>query len=276
MLNAPLRKPRSNPMLARLGLAAAVVLLTVLPATAQTPEKKGRTIAEEVDRRDLGWGDSATTLEMILRNSQGETSIRELRFQSLEVNGNGLGDKSLTIFDRPRDVEGTAFLSHTKITEADDQWLYLPALKRVKRISSANKSGPFMGSEFAYEDLLSPEVEKYTYRWLRDEPCGDVQCFVIARFPVYENSGYSRQEIWIDTGEYRIMKIDFYDRKESLLKTLVNSGYRQYLDKYWRALTLEMVNHQTGKSTTLNFADYKFQVGANENDFTSDRLKRVR
>lgn len=268
--------PRSSAMLARLGAAAAIAVLAALPAAAQSPEEKGRAIAEEVDRRDLGWSDSTTTLEMILSNSQGETSSRELRFQSLEVNGGGSGDKSLTIFDRPRDVEGTAFLSHTKITEADDQWLYLPALKRVKRISSANKSGPFMGSEFAYEDLLSQEVEKYTYRWLRDEPCGELQCFVIERFPVYENSGYTRQVVWIDDKEYRPMRIDFYDRKESLLKTLVYSDYRQYMNKHWRALKLEMNNHQTGKGTMLTFAEYRFRVGLSEGDFTPDRLKRVR
>ena len=268
--------PRSSAMLARLGAAAAIAVLAALPAAAQSPEEKGRAIAEEVDRRDLGWSDSTTTLEMILSNSQGETSSRELRFQALEVNGGGSGDKSLTVFDRPRDVEGTAFLSHTKITEADDQWLYLPALKRVKRISSANKSGPFMGSEFAYEDLLSQEVEKYTYRWLRDEPCGELQCFVIERFPVYENSGYTRQVVWIDDKEYRPMRIDFYDRKESLLKTLVYADYRQYMNKYWRALKLEMKNHQTGKGTMLTFAEYQFRVGLSEGDFTPDRLKRVR
>ncbi len=275
MPNAPHHKPRSSAMFARLCLATAV-LFTVFPAAAQTPEEKGLAIAEEVDRRDLGWGDGATTMEMILSNSQGQTSTRELRLQALEINSAGLGDKSLTIFDRPRDVAGTAFLSHTKITEADDQWLYLPALKRVKRISSANKSGPFMGSEFAYEDLLSQEVEKYTYRWLRDEPCGDLQCFVIERFPVYENSGYTRQVVWFDTDEYRTMKIDFYDRKESLLKTLIFSDYRQYLGMYWRAHTLVMANHQTGKGTTLNFTDYKFQSGIKENAFTPGRLKRVR
>ncbi|MHA1600927.1 MAG: outer membrane lipoprotein-sorting protein [Alphaproteobacteria bacterium] len=263
-------------MFARLGLAATIVVFAALPASAQTPEEKGLAIAEVVDRRDLGWGDSATTLDMILSNSQGETSTREMRLQSLEVNDMGLGDKSLTIFDRPRDVAGTAFLSHTKITEADDQWLYLPALKRVKRISSANKSGPFMGSEFAYEDLLSQEVQKYTYRWLRDEACGELQCFVIERFPVYENSGYTRQIVWIDTDEYRPMKVDFYDRKESLLKTLILSDYRQYLSKYWRAHKQVMANHQTGKGTILNFADYTFQAGVRENDFTPDRLKRVR
>ncbi len=258
-----------------IAMLSAVVLFTV-PALAETPEEKGRAIAVEMDRRDLGWNDSVTKLTMVLSNAQGETSTRELRLESLEVSEKGSGDKSLTIFDRPRDVEGTAFLSHTKISEADDQWLYLPALKRVKRISSANKSGPFMGSEFAYEDLLSQEVEKYAYKWLRDEPCGENECFVFERYPLYENSGYTRQIVWTDKAEYRPMKIEFYDRKESLLKTLVYNDYNQYLNQYWRGLSLVMENHQTGKGTILTFEPYQFQVGLNEKDFTSNRLKRAR
>ncbi len=280
MTKVPLLKPPSNTLIARFILAGTVVgtlaVTAAAPALTETVEEKGRVIAEEMDRHDLGWGDSATALKMILANAQGQTSTRALRFKSLEVTGSGAGDKSLTIFDRPRDVEGTAFLSHTKITEPDDQWLYLPALKRVKRIASANKSGPFMGSEFAYEDLLSQEVDKYTYQWLHDEPCGALACFVIERYPVYENSGYTRQMVWIDKREYRPMRIDFYDRKGSLLKTLVYSDYRQYLDQYWRAHTLQMDNHQTGKSTTLTFTDYEFRIGLNDKHFTSSRLKRVR
>jgi len=259
-----------------LAVILSTLSLAALPALAETPQEQGRAIAVEMDRRDLGWNDSTTKLAMVLSNAQGETSTRELRLQALEVSKKGMGDKSLTIFDRPRDVEGTAFLSHTKISDADDQWLYLPALKRVKRISSANKSGPFMGSEFAYEDLLSQEVEKYDYKWLRDEPCGASDCFVFERYPLYENSGYTRQVVWADKVEYRPMKIEFYDRKEALLKTLVYNKYARYLDKYWRALTLQMDNQQTGKSTTLTFEPYQFQVGLSENDFTSNRLKRAR
>lgn len=254
----------------------AVVAAAFLPAQAQASPEKGLAIAEEADRRDLGWGDSEARLRMILTNRNGDKSTRELRIQNLEVQDPNQGDKSLTVFDHPRDIDGTAFLSHTKIAEPDDQWLYLPALKRVKRISSANKSGPFVGSEFAYEDLISQEVAKYTYNWLRDEPCGELQCFVIERFPVYENSGYTRQIVWYDQDEYRVMKVDYYDRKNSLLKTLVNSDYRLYLDQYWRAHSLQMDNHQTGKATTLTFEDYSLQVGVKENDFTSNRLKRAR
>lgn len=265
-------------MIIRTLLAGAVSALTMIaaPSWAETSQEKGLVIAEELDRRDLGWGDSEVAMKMILTNRNGESSTRELRFKSLEVQTSGLGDESLTIFDYPRDIKGTAFLSHTKIIEPDDQWLYLPALKRVKRISSANKSGPFVGSEFAYEDLLSQEVAKYTYNWLRDERCGELECFVVERIPVYENSGYTRTIVWVDKDEYRPMRIEFYDRKNAHLKTLVYADYRRYLGQYWRAHTLQMDNHQTGKSTTLTFDDYAFQIGLNEADFRSTRLKRVR
>lgn len=259
-----------------LTLTLAATVAAAMPARAETAQRKGRAIAEEMDKRDLGWGDSATTLTMTLANRQGQTSVRELRTKTLEVQQAGMGDRSLIVFDRPRDIAGTAFLSHTKIAKPDDQWLFLPALKRVKRISSANKSGPFMGSEFAYEDLVSQEVDKYEYEWLRDEPCGALSCFVIARMPVYENSGYTRQVVWVDSEEFRPMKTDFYDRKKSLLKTLIFADYRQYLGRYWRSARMEMTNHQTGKSTILDFAEYSFQSGLTEGDFTSGKLKRAR
>jgi len=257
-------------------LAVVVWAIGSTTAHAITAEEKGLQIAVEIDRRDLGFGDSRTDLKMLLSNRHGETSVRELQLSTLENPQTDAGDKSLTVFKYPRDIQGTAFLSFTKILEPDDQWLYLPALKRVKRISSANKSGPFVGSEFAYEDLVSFEVGKYSYKWLRNEACGELQCFVIERFPKYENSGYSRQIAWVDTNEYRIRKVDFYDRKETLLKTLVQSDFQQYLGKYWRPLKMVMKNHQSGKVTELEFSPYAFQVGVNKTEFTPNRLKTIR
>ncbi|MFZ0469832.1 MAG: outer membrane lipoprotein-sorting protein [Thiogranum sp.] len=241
---------------------------------AQSAAERGLEIAVEADRRDTGFHDSTAGMRMILRNKQGDESTREIRVRTLEQDGDG--DRSLTTFDEPADVKGTNFLSFTHKSGPDDQWLYLPALKRVKRISSRNKSGPFMGSEFAYEDISSQEVEKYTYKYLRDEPCGELACFVVERYPVDKYSGYSRQVAWIDQQEYRPQKIVFYDRKNAELKTLTYSGYRQYLDKYWRADEMFMQNHQTGKSTRLIWSDYRFQTGLTERDFDRNSLKRAR
>ena len=253
----------------------AGLMMATSPTWAQTPEEKGLAVAEEADRRDLGWHDNESTMKMVLRNRNGDESVRELRRQVFESNEDGRGDKSIIVFDTPRDIDGTALLSHTKILEPDDQWLYLPALRRVKRISSGNKSGPFVGSEFAYEDLVSQEVDKYSYRWLRDETCGDTECFVVERYPLYENSGYTRQVVWYDKDEYRVQRIDFYDRKDALLKTLTYHGYQEYQGEYWRADRMSMENHQNGKSTDLLFERWEFSVGLKENAFTPSRLRRA-
>ena len=245
------------------------------PAHSETAEEKGLTIATEADLRDEGFGDYTADMHMTLRNKQGRESKRIIRSRTLEVNGDG--DKSLSIFDTPRDVKGTAFLSFSHKVGDDEQWLYLPALKRVKRINSRNKSGSFMGSEFAYEDIASQEVEKYTYKHLREEEFNDMLCYVGESYPVdTKNSGYTKRVTWLDKNEYRLQKVEFYDRKNSLLKTLSVGGYQQYLGKYWRADSMEMINHQTGKSTTLQWTNYKFKTGLTEKDFNSTSLKRIR
>jgi hypothetical protein len=253
---------------------ALILLLPPLSAWAETAEEQGLRIVTEADQRDVGWIDQQASLKMVLRNRQGEESVRENRSQTLEVSGDG--DKSLIVFDSPADVKGTAFLSYTHARQPDDQWLYLPALKRVKRISSSNKSGPFMGSEFAYEDISSQEVEKYTYKFLQDDRLDGHDTWLIEFYPQYENSGYTRQKVWVDKEIYRPRKIEFFDRKNDLLKTLVFSEYKQYEGKFWRPGQMDMANHQTGKSTTLYWLEYRFKTGLTDRDFDQNALKRAK
>ena len=257
-------------------LAFLVCLAAPPPASADsaTPEEAGLEIAREASARADGFGNFTARQTMVLRNRQGRESQRRLRVKVVEVAGDG--DRSMFVFDRPRDVKGTALLIHAHRNGADDQWLYLPALKRVKRISSSNRSGSFMGSEFAYEDMSAPEVEKFTYRHLRDEPCGDLTCTVSERIPKDRKSGYSRQLVWRDRDELRIRKVEYYDRKDAHLKTLTLGSYERYLDRYWQAGEMTMVNHLTGKSTVLTWTDFQFRTGLDAGDFTSTALKRAR
>ena len=97
-------------------------------AQEETPEEKGLRIALEASARNDGFGEFSAGLTMVLRDRQGRESVRQMRFNVLEVPGDG--DKSLFVFDQPRDVQGTALLTHAHINTQDDQWLYLPALKR--------------------------------------------------------------------------------------------------------------------------------------------------
>jgi len=255
-------------------LLSVALWLAPLHAGAQTPEEQGLEIAAEADRRNDGFGDTQASMKMVLRNKAGKESVRLMRSKTLEVKGDG--DKSMTIFDEPKDVKGTASLTYSHAIKADEQWLYLPALKRVKRISSKNKSGPFMGSEFAFEDISSQELDKYKYKYLREEEIEGRSVFVVEAYPQYKNSGYKRLISWIDQTEYYTVKTEFYDRKDTLLKTLLFSEYRKYLDQYWRAHKLQMDNHQSGKSTTLHWEEFRFQTGLTSADFNSNALKRLR
>jgi len=134
-----------------------------------------------------------------------------------------------------------------------------------------------VGSEFSYEDIASQEIEKYTYKWLRDEKYEGQNCFVFARYPLDKrNSGYRRQVIWMDKTAYRVLKIDYYDRKNSLLKTLTAGDYHQYRGKFWRAHRMEMVNHQNGKRTLLIWSNFRFGVGLTARNFNKNSLKRAR
>lgn len=136
---------------------SAVLFIALTTAMAQPgavdPIQKGHDISARSDRSDRRFADSEVDVTMILRNQAGQETSRSMSFTTLEVPDEDCGDKSLVVFNTPKDVNGTALLSHAKMIKPDDQWLYLLALKRVKRISSKNKSGPFVGSEFAFRSM---------------------------------------------------------------------------------------------------------------------------
>ena len=245
-------------------------------ARGNTPESiKGYEVSARSDRTDFGFSDSKVDATMVLRNAAGQSTERSLSFSTLEKENESVGDKSLVIFNSPRDVEGTALLSHAKILDPDDQWLFLPALKRVKRIASANKSGPFVGSEFAFEDFTITELNKFTYAYKGEEEVDGQMMDVVERFPRYEKSGYTKQVSWIDQDIYQAHKVEFYDRRGDLLKTLTLTDYRNY-DGVWRAHKFNMVNHRTGKATDLVYGEFEFKTGLDSGDFVKGVLQRIR
>lgn len=248
----------------------AFVLILSLSNYAQTPEERGLEIAKAAEKADEGFKSSIVQLKMTLKNKNGQTSERSMSNKTLELIEDG--DKSLISFNSPKDVKGTATLTFTHKVGSDDQWLFLPSIKRVKRISSNNKSGPFVGSEFAYEDLSSQEVEKYSYKFLEENGA----LLLVEQDPVDPKSGYKRRVVTYNKDKgYRIEKIEFYDRKNALLKTLTYSNYKLYKNKFWRALTFNMVNHQSNKETLLEFSEYNFDADLTDKDFTQASLKRA-
>ena len=264
-------------------LSTGILAATLLPAgnarADDMSNPRGLEIATEVDKRDRGWGDVTVEGEMVLKNKAGNESVRKFRSTILEAEDAAVGDMSIITFSEPRDVRGTALLTHSKIEPDDDsQWIFLPAVKRVKRISSSNRTGKFVSSEFSYEDLGSEEVADNHHIWLEDAPCthdASLTCAAVESRPKNKKSGYSRRVSFIDLAEYRVHRIDFYNRRGDLEKSLVFSDYRQYLDAYWRAHVMTMNNSQTGKSTTLTWDEYSFANGLGARDFTPQGLAKA-
>jgi predicted RND superfamily exporter protein len=159
----------------------------------------------------------------------------------------------------------------------------IPYSTRVDSLT--NFQYTFAEDDMIVEDLSSFEIKKYSYNYLGEETLTvkflskqevELETYKVEQVPTDKASGYSKRIVWIDKEEYRIVKVEFYDRKKSLLKTLSYQDFKLYLGKYWRANTSKMVNHQTGKETELQWHNYNFQTGLAESDFSKSALKRGR
>lgn len=250
-----------------------VFLLCCLGMSVAQADPRGDDIAALADRQLHGHGDSEARLVMTLVSARGETVARELRVRSREQGG---AERTLMIFDTPRDVAGTALLSESAPQATDTQWLYLPAVKRVKQIGARNRSGPFMASEFAFEDIATPYREKYEHRWLRDETRDGLECHVLERKPRDPDSGYSRQIVWLDREHKLIRRIEFFDRRDALLKVYTATGFQRHQGRFWRPAEMLMANVQTGRQTRMSWSGYRFGLGLPEGDFTQSALQRVK
>jgi len=218
-----------------------------------------------------GFEDAVSKMQMTLINARGQQKSRTMKMQVLEGEDE---DKSLMEFLTPADVKGTKFLSYEHIDKDDDQWMYLPALKRVKRISSKNKSGAFMGSEFSYEDLSAFNVKKYTYADKLEEVTVDgVAMYKGESKPVSKYSGYTKLITWMNAENFLIFKVEYYDRKKKLLKTAYFEEYKNYGDVN-RIGKITMKNIQNDKTTILVWSDEKIKTGLKAKDFHKRYLKR--
>ncbi len=247
------------------------IILSLLFIASSIFAITNKEVSRKADKVTDGFISSKAKMTMVLINARGQKVTRQMRSLTLEGNN---GDKSLMIFLTPADVKGTKMLTHEHINSNDDQWMYLPALKRVKRIASRNKSGSFMGSEFSYEDTSNASWEKYTYKNdLEEVMLNGVKCYKGTRIPKDKNSGYTKQITWIDINTLLVQKIEYFDRKKEHLKTAIFSEYKNITGVY-RIGKIEMSNHQNSKRTILSWSDDTIKVGLKNADFSKRRLKR--
>ena len=240
---------------------------------ASTPSEKGLQIATQMRDSNEGIIGEESEMEMILIDAFGTKVSRKMRGKSKEMPNDG--DKSLSEFLTPADVKGTKLLTHSHKEDEDDQWLYLPSLKRKKRISGGSKSSSFMGSEFSYEDLGSQEIEKYNFLWIKDENIEGEDVWVLER-KSKKRSGYSKQVMYVSKRYLAPVKVEYFDRRQELLKTAVFSDWSQTKVKkknFWRSAKVHMKNHQTKKESIFSWSKRNFGVNHSDQVFAPGRLR---
>jgi hypothetical protein len=252
-------------------LLATLLVLTSGMGRGGAAEDRGLTIMEDQRRINSGYRDERILYKMILVNAKGERSERSLEVRTLERSD--AGDKTLLVFRDPPDVRGTSLLTHENSAGDDDQWLYLPALRQIRRIASSNRSSSFVGSELAYEDLTPNEVTKHQYRYLREDAVDAVPVWVIESVSRFKDSGYARRELFIRQDNHQTARVNFYDRKGQLLKVGHWHGWWKVAATRWRARTLRIENIQSGKSTILEVLDVKIGNGYTPKDFSARALE---
>ena len=230
--------------------------------------------SEEVAKKSYdimsGYNSSLSQTTMILKNAQGVENVRKLEFKKIE---GADGDKSLLTFLYPDDLKGTKLLSFEVIGSDDKQWLYLPSLKRIKRISSRNKSGSFMASEFSYEDISSQNYKNYSYRGEAEEVTRNgANYFKLTRIPIDANSGYSKQIIWVEKESYLARYGEYYDKQDRLLKKIDFSEYK-VIDGIQRIVKINIENVQNGKSSSLTWDEDAIHSGITSGEISKRALK---
>lgn len=252
-----------------LAIPAAAGLLATGPRFASADGDKGLEIGTKVDQAWTGYKSEENELELELISPNGERAVRKLRGK---VRESGRDEQAAITLIWPADQKDTRLLTWSHRDKEDDQWLYLPSIKRVKRISARGRTGSFIGSEFSYEDLVNVWwLDKFKYKYVRDQKVGPRDTWVVERYPRDPDSGYSKQQVWIDKEYLTALRIDFYDRKGQLLKTGNFRQFKKYGNK-WRADRIDMDNRQTGKKSSVTWKTRSLGKSFSDADFSPDTL----
>ena len=223
--------------------------------------------------------DSTQNTVITLTNKGGQQRVRRTT-GATKLDANGIDNMRVVRFSSPPDVEGTATLLVEHSAGDDDIWIYLPALRKVRRIVSANKRESFVGTDFSYGDVIGHKVDDWTHARLKEESIDGQACHVIESVPkdgaVRDSSGYSKMVSWIRTDNFVMVKAEYWDRSGQPLKRAVFSDI-QLVDRErdkWQAMHLEAVNLQTGHKTEIDLKDFRANQQVPRDYFTTRYLER--
>ena len=252
-------------------LIAALLVAAVAGTALAQPRPGGMDIMTRVFQRPQP-ADMEGSLKMTLENARGAQRIRTVRqyvarFDDVE--------KKLLFFTAPADVRDTAFMNWTYDDPArsDDQWIYLPALRQVRRISAEKKNDSFMGSDFTYEDLGERHPGQDTHRVTGTETIDGRTVYVVESVLAEGTSAYSRTVSWVADEIWIGLRREFYDGAGDHIKTLEIDDYQQ-IAGFWTINRMTMTNADSGHSTTMELSDLQFNTGIAENTFTERTMTR--
>jgi len=256
-------------------LQITTVIISMIIAIGFSPEiigqiLTGKQIVEKVYNRTTG-DDQTSDLTMTLINKSGDQRVRKIKQFTKDL---GDLEKSIMFFLSPADVKNTSFMNWTYDSDqSDDQWIYLPALKKTKRISSDSKSDYFMGSDFTYDDLGDRKLEDDTHQLLREETMDGNECYVVESVSIDEDYMYSKTVVWVNKSNFIGVKKEFYDEDEDLLKTLTIKEVEKISD-IWVIINSEMKNVQKNHRTTIVLSNIQINTGISDSKFTDRMMMR--
>jgi len=256
-------------------LHVTTAIIAVIIAIGFSPEVTGQSLSgkeiiEKVYNRPTG-DDQTSDLAMTLINKSGAQRVREIKQFTKDL---GEVEKSIMFFLSPADVKNTSFMSWTYDSDqSDDQWIYLPALKKTKRISSDSKSDYFMGSDFTYDDLGDRKLEDDTHKLLREENLDGKECYVVESVSNDDDYMYSKTVVWVNKSNFIGVKKEFYDEDEDLLKTLSIKEVEKISD-IWVITNSEMKNVQKNHRTTIILDNIQINTEISDSKFTERMMMR--
>lgn len=264
------RKPVTSVITALFGFAVLAQNAFAGPSAEQIMEKN--LLATKV-------GDSTTSSTFRLINSSGQERVRETSADSKLIAGT-TDNRRLVNFLQPSDIRGTKTLLIEHSNAEDDMWIYLPAMKKVRRLVASNKKDSFVGTDFSYGDVIGYKVEEWNHKLMREENVAARDCYVIESTPkspqIADNTGYSKRIGWIDKESFVALRAEIYDLNGSLLKKLTDEDVQNVDSNNHRYQPMKLIaeNVQTGHKTIIEFKNFKANVGIGDDVFTPRSLDR--
>ncbi len=247
------------------------------PACAQDKLTARQVVEKATENRRLDGSEAVSTLTIY--NEKGQARVRKMAVVT-KLQADGKTEYKLSRFLAPADVKGTGFLTYDYEKKDDDMWMYLPSLRKTRRLVSSEKSKSFMGSEFAYTDMNIPNLNDFTYTLLPEEKLDGVTCWVIEGTPknddIAEEHGYSKRKTWIRQTDLVMSKALYYDLDGELLKEMKATKIKLIdpAKKRSRPLHMEMTNKQNNRRSVMVTDKIEFNPKVKDDYFNQRYLSR--